>query len=105
MSFCPPRSDCIDVPSADLIAGADVLYSTIRRLIFGDKSQLLRHLDFHTAAIYSGLPVISGTINGAGLSPRRLSCDKLVEHRRRGVGFGGDPCHHFGGELLGTLIP
>ena len=49
-----------------------------RRVVFGDptaglrdESQLLRYLDFHAAAVC------------AGVSPRRLACDKLVEHLSR----------------------
>jgi 2-polyprenyl-6-methoxyphenol hydroxylase-like FAD-dependent oxidoreductase len=35
---------------ADLVVGADGLHSTVRRLVFGDESQFLRYLGFHTAA-------------------------------------------------------
>ena len=35
---------------ADLVVGADGLHSTVRQLVFGDESQFLRYLGFHTAA-------------------------------------------------------
>ncbi|RVW04500.1 FAD-dependent monooxygenase [Rhodococcus spongiicola] len=34
----------------DLLVGADGLHSTVRRLTFGDESEYLRYLGFHTAA-------------------------------------------------------
>ncbi|MFZ3306793.1 MAG: FAD-dependent monooxygenase [Mycobacterium sp.] len=35
---------------ADLVVGANGLHSTVRRLAFGEESQFLRYLGFHTAA-------------------------------------------------------
>ena len=70
-------------PVNTVASPADGLHSTVRRLIFGDELQFLRYLGLHTAAIYADLPVIPGAINRAGVSPRCLACDKLVEHLSR----------------------
>jgi 2-polyprenyl-6-methoxyphenol hydroxylase-like FAD-dependent oxidoreductase len=35
---------------ADLLVGADGVHSTVRRVVFGDESEFLRYLGFHTAA-------------------------------------------------------
>lgn len=38
------------VLEADLLAGADGIHSTVRRLVFGEEDLYLRHLGFHTGA-------------------------------------------------------
>ncbi|OBJ57420.1 FAD-dependent monooxygenase [Mycobacterium sp. 1423905.2] len=43
---------------ADLLVGADGLHSTVRALVFGDESQYLRYLGFHTAAFICDAPEI-----------------------------------------------
>ncbi|MFE9258343.1 FAD-dependent oxidoreductase [Streptomyces sp. NPDC006879] len=35
---------------ADLLVGADGVHSTIRRMVFGEEAQYIRHLGFHTTA-------------------------------------------------------
>lgn len=43
---------------ADLLIGADGIHSTVRALVFGDESQYLRYLGFHTAAFLFDSPDI-----------------------------------------------
>ncbi|MCV6965431.1 FAD-dependent monooxygenase [Mycobacterium intermedium] len=42
----------------DLLIGADGIHSTVRTLVFGDESQYLRYLGFHTAAFVVDAPEI-----------------------------------------------
>jgi 2-polyprenyl-6-methoxyphenol hydroxylase-like FAD-dependent oxidoreductase len=49
---------------ADLVVGADGLHSTVRRLVFGDDSQFLRYLGFHTAAFTFRDPDIHSAVMG-----------------------------------------
>lgn len=35
---------------ADLLVGADGIHSTVRRMVFGDEKQFIRHLGYHTVA-------------------------------------------------------
>jgi len=44
---------------------------------------VLALLGFAHRSVYAGLPVIPGASNRAGVSPRCLACDKLVEHLSR----------------------
>lgn len=47
---------------ADLLAGADGIHSTVRRLTFGPESQFLRYLGFHTAAFQFAAPRIHAAV-------------------------------------------
>ena len=49
---------------ADLVVGADGLHSTIRRLIFGEESNFLRYLGFHTAAFTFADPELHAAVRG-----------------------------------------
>jgi 2-polyprenyl-6-methoxyphenol hydroxylase-like FAD-dependent oxidoreductase len=47
---------------ADLLVGADGVHSTVRRIVFGDESEFLHHLGFHTAAFIFDSPRIRADI-------------------------------------------
>ncbi|HEY3684712.1 MAG TPA: FAD-dependent oxidoreductase [Streptosporangiaceae bacterium] len=49
---------------ADLLAGADGVHSTVRRLVFGPEDRYLRYLGFHTAAFAFDAPEIHAAIRG-----------------------------------------
>lgn len=49
---------------ADLLAGADGIHSTVRRLVFGEERRWLRHLGFHTAAFTFEDPEIHALAEG-----------------------------------------
>ncbi|HEX2299614.1 MAG TPA: FAD-dependent monooxygenase [Pseudonocardiaceae bacterium] len=49
---------------ADLLVGADGIHSTVRRLVFGEESQFLRYLGFHTAAFTFDAPQIHAATRG-----------------------------------------
>jgi 2-polyprenyl-6-methoxyphenol hydroxylase-like FAD-dependent oxidoreductase len=49
---------------ADLVVGADGLHSAVRRMIFGEESNFLRYLGFHTAAFTFSDPAIHAAITG-----------------------------------------
>jgi len=49
---------------ADLVVGADGLHSTVRRLIFGEESNFLHYLGFHTAAFTFVDPELHATVTG-----------------------------------------
>jgi 2-polyprenyl-6-methoxyphenol hydroxylase-like FAD-dependent oxidoreductase len=46
------------VLAADLLAGADGIHSTVRRLVFGEERRFLRYLGFHVAAYLFRDPMI-----------------------------------------------
>ncbi|MFE3176167.1 FAD-dependent monooxygenase [Amycolatopsis sp. NPDC059090] len=52
------------VLEADLLVGADGIHSTVRRLVFGEESQFLRYLGFHTAAFLFKSPKIQAAAAG-----------------------------------------
>ena len=52
------------VLEADLLAGADGIHSTVRRLVFGPEREFLRYLGFHTAAFQFDAPAIHAAIGG-----------------------------------------
>jgi 2-polyprenyl-6-methoxyphenol hydroxylase-like FAD-dependent oxidoreductase len=47
---------------ADLLVGADGVHSTVRRIVFGQESEFLRHMGFHTAAFIFDAPDIRSAI-------------------------------------------
>lgn len=49
---------------ADLLAGADGIHSTVRRLVFGDEREFTRYLGFHTAAFSFESPRIHAALRG-----------------------------------------
>ncbi|WP_116199678.1 FAD-dependent monooxygenase [Amycolatopsis circi] len=52
------------VLEADLLIGADGIHSTVRGLVFGEESQFLRYLGFHTAAFLFKSPEIHAVADG-----------------------------------------
>ena len=49
---------------ADFVVGADGLHSTVRRLIFGEESNFLHYLGFHTAAFTFVDPELHAAVRG-----------------------------------------
>ncbi len=49
---------------ADLVVGADGLHSAVRRIVFGEDSNFLRYLGFHTAAFTFADPEIRAAVSG-----------------------------------------
>lgn len=49
---------------ADVLVGADGIHSTVRRLLFGEESQFLRYLGFHTAAFVFDDPEVRELTQG-----------------------------------------
>jgi len=49
---------------ADLVVGADGLHSAVRELIFGEESDFLRYLGFHTAAFTFSDPELHSALSG-----------------------------------------
>ncbi|RCW41032.1 2-polyprenyl-6-methoxyphenol hydroxylase-like FAD-dependent oxidoreductase [Halopolyspora algeriensis] len=47
---------------ADLLAGADGIHSTVRRMVFGDEARFFRYLGFHTAAFSFDSPNIHAAV-------------------------------------------
>jgi 2-polyprenyl-6-methoxyphenol hydroxylase-like FAD-dependent oxidoreductase len=66
--------------AADLLVGADGIHSTVRRLVFGEERQFLRHLGFHTAAFQFSDPVVEA-------ATRHRAC--LTDTPQRQMGFYG----------------
>lgn len=49
---------------SDVVVGADGLHSTVRRLIFGEESNFLHYLGFHTAAFTFSDPELHAALRG-----------------------------------------